>query len=543
MSEIFLHPKRGTFYHRTNVPERLKRLLCGRRQIWRSLKTADKDEAQARSAQWDARVQRLFATLKREGERMNEAEREALVSHWLESELDYAEDCRVLEGPMNEETLEDRLDGLDTMHDITLEALLENDFRSIGREADELLKSAGLPALDHDGADFRRLCRRLLQARIEFTEIERKRWNGEHIPSRRPPVPTADGRIAANGSPAPVIKPLSPGAAPKVQVPTGPLFSEVIERYFAEIPRVARSASQVRSEFAKFLTVIGGDRQIDAITKADGRAYKDNILVTRKLSRATAIKHLSILSGFFKWCEKQGYVPENANPARGLAPDKRSARKESRDRKLFTDSELLTIFGSEDFIEKRNTRPAYYWVLLLCLFQICRREEAAQLAVADIQEAEGVPFMQINDNEALEQGLKNEGSKRRVPIHESLLRLGFLDYVKTIKAAGHTRLFPQLKKGSNGFGDAVGKYFSRLVTTVGLHDPNLVLHSLRHGGVTKLHESGCPADVAKILTGHTDQDVHGRVYLHRDRIKLTVLREGLNRLRYDQVVDALTSRR
>ena len=86
MSHIFLHRKPGIYYHRSNVPERLKRLVRGRAQIWRSLKTADKDEATARSAQWDARVQRLFTTLKRKGKRMTEDEREALVSYWLESE-------------------------------------------------------------------------------------------------------------------------------------------------------------------------------------------------------------------------------------------------------------------------------------------------------------------------------------------------------------------------------------------------------------------------------------------------------------------------
>src|SRR5215472_4940271 len=268
MSEIFLHPKRGTFYHRTNVPERLKRLLCGRRQIWRSLKTADKDEAQARSAQWDARVQRLFATLKREGERMNEAEREALVSFWLESELEYAEDCRVLAGPMNEETWEDQIDGLDTVHGITLDALLENDFRQIAREADDLLKSAGLPPLDHDGADFLRLSRRLLQARIEFIEIERKRWSGEHIPSRRrPSAPTvADARLITNGSPAPVIK------------PTGPLFSAAVEGYLRENPRAERSTRQLKAELQRFLTIIGGDRAVSSISKADCLKYKDSLL-------------------------------------------------------------------------------------------------------------------------------------------------------------------------------------------------------------------------------------------------------------------------
>ena len=46
--------------------------------------------------------------------------------------------------------------------------------------------------------------------------------------------------------------------------------------------------------------------------------------------------------------------------------------------------------------------------------------------------------------------------------------------MKSIKAAGHARLFPTLKKGGNNYGDAVGKFFSRLVRKVGLTDPAFI---------------------------------------------------------------------
>jgi uncharacterized protein DUF6538 len=43
MSTILLHKIRKRYYTRSGVPTRLQRLLNGRKQIWRSLKTADKD--------------------------------------------------------------------------------------------------------------------------------------------------------------------------------------------------------------------------------------------------------------------------------------------------------------------------------------------------------------------------------------------------------------------------------------------------------------------------------------------------------------------
>jgi integrase len=100
--------------------------------------------------------------------------------------------------------------------------------------------------------------------------------------------------------------------------------------------------------------------------------------------------------------------------------------------------------------------------------------------------------------------VKERGSKRRVPIYSSLIQQGFMQYLESIKQAGHTRLFPQLKsKGNNGYGDPVGKWFGRLVSSLGLTDPRLVIHSLRHGGISKLHSAGVPVNIAETLTGHT----------------------------------------
>jgi uncharacterized protein DUF6538 len=78
MSTAFLHPKRKTYYHRSVVPRRLMPYFKGREQLWRSLKTADKDEATLKSAQWTARIQRLFLTLKKQGDRMTNEQRERL---------------------------------------------------------------------------------------------------------------------------------------------------------------------------------------------------------------------------------------------------------------------------------------------------------------------------------------------------------------------------------------------------------------------------------------------------------------------------------
>ena len=523
MSTIFLHPKRGSFYHRSHVPRRLRALLNGRAEVWRSLDTADKDEARARSAQWDARIQRLFQTLRTSGEGMTKDEREQLVAQWLEAELEYAEDCRAVAGPMSDAHRESQLEGLWIIQDDNTEALLTNNYRRIEKEADQLLKAAGLPALHHDSVEFTRLCRRLLVAREEYISIEQDRWDGIYIKGSTERL-AAQGAAAASGN--------------KAQS-RGPFFSKASAAFFKENARAKRADDQVRTELERFVEVIGGDRRVGSIVKADCRAYKENMLHVRKLGLATVIKHLSNLFVMFKWFEAQGFIPENSNPVRGLSPNKKQAKKAAQDRRPFTDEELVKVFGSAEYRKQRDKDPARYWLPLLCLFSVCRREEAGQLAVCDIREEAGIPFLHINDDEKLGQSLKNAGSRRRVPIHSALVMLGFMKYVERIRQAGHVRLFPELTRGANGYSDPVGKWFGRLLRSVGVNDPAIVLHSTRHTGISQLTGVGVPQDIREILAGHAAAGVHGQVYVHRANLPLQLLQTNLEKLDYSAVLKAL----
>jgi integrase len=107
-----------------------------------------------------------------------------------------------------------------------------------------------------------------------------------------------------------------------------------------------------------------------------------------------------------------------------------------------------------------------------------------------------------------------------------------LEFVRKCSDAGQVRLFPELNKGNNGYGDAVGKWFGRLKIKYGITDEAKVLHSIRHTGITKLHAAGCPDNIVKMISGHTEEGVHGRTYVHREHIPLSLMREVLEKLRY-----------
>ncbi len=67
MATVFPRFKDQILYHRTFIPGKLQPYFRGRSQLWRSLRTSDRELAVIRSAQWTVRMNRLFLTLKRHG--------------------------------------------------------------------------------------------------------------------------------------------------------------------------------------------------------------------------------------------------------------------------------------------------------------------------------------------------------------------------------------------------------------------------------------------------------------------------------------------
>ena len=307
----FFHTKRQSFYYRCIIPRRLRPYFGGRVQYWRSLRTEDRDQARARSAQWEARVQRVFVTLIQRGKGMTKAEIESLIDHWMERELDESEDFRATCGRVNDDFRESMYYVLSDQFDEADEALVSCDYRKVAQEADDLLKSASLPLLDHKSTAFGRLCRRLLIAKQGLTRIEADRWEGIYKD-----VPKGNG----NGS---SIK----GQSVSLHEHRRPI-AEVIRLYFQENRRAERTDGQVKAELERFLQLIGGgERPIGTINKTDTRAYKENMLQARNLSLVTCIKHLSNLSVLFKWAEAQGFIAENSNPVRGPCSKQTSSQE------------------------------------------------------------------------------------------------------------------------------------------------------------------------------------------------------------------------
>jgi hypothetical protein len=82
---------------------------------------------------------------------------------------------------------------------------------------------------------------------------------------------------------------------------------------------------------------------------------------------------------------------------------------------------------------------------LLAWYHGIRREEVSKSLLYEVEPLFGVPGIRIDDSETGR--VKTARSRRFVPFHKELIRLGFLDYVEAVRAAGHDLLFPELEPG------------------------------------------------------------------------------------------------
>ncbi len=91
-----------------------------------------------------------------------------------------------------------------------------------------------------------------------------------------------------------------------------------------------------------------------------------------------------------------------------------------------------------------NNRPrrVRFWLPLIALFTGARINEICQLHTSDIQEKNGIAFISINAED--DKHVKTKAAVRQVPIHDELIKIGFLDYVSEIRAKGETMLFPEV---------------------------------------------------------------------------------------------------
>ena len=251
---------------------------------------------------------------------------------------------------------------------------------------------------------------------------------------------------------------------------------------------------------------------------------KLNVVEKDRISRTTVNNNLGYVSSFMKWCVINGYV--DINFFEGMRLKKLIRVRDERDR--FEEKELKQIFQKQNYIEfteVEKQKYEYYWCPLISLFSGMRLNEICSLYLDNIIQVKGNHrekrwcFNILEEPDRPDKHIKTLSSRRIVPIHDTLIDLGFIEFIELLKKR-HTnrkRLFQELKLSEGSYIRNVSRFFNRrYLTKLGLKTERKTFHSLRHTVIDHLKQQGIDVSFINELVGHSsgniDLDRYGKGY-------------------------------
>ncbi|HDR9127760.1 TPA: tyrosine-type recombinase/integrase [Burkholderia vietnamiensis] len=317
---------------------------------------------------------------------------------------------------------------------------------------------------------------------------------------------------------------------PQAAVPpkhTSSKLSVVIEEYFRDARLTLADSTQYKHQqtFKRFLAE-QGDRPADDYSHEDIKTFKNRLLDTGNTGH-TINQYLSAVRTLFGFAIKNKHYHQS-NPVDGLMIA--GAKKVTTPRENFSHDELKAIYKWENY-QWLALKPDYFWGPLICLFSGIRIEEATSLELKDIKETDGVVFFKIKD-------AKTRSGNRSVPIHSTLIELGLLEYIETVRTAGHDKLFWYLVDGHNGTKKNLSRRFSLYLDRLKIKEDSNCFHSLRHTTISRLAGCGVNNSLNYLLTGHVSEEeaksAHWE-YLHDQ--PMVVMHKAIEKLDYQNFLD------
>lgn len=228
-------------------------------------------------------------------------------------------------------------------------------------------------------------------------------------------------------------------------------------------------------------------------------------------SSRTIKEKLSIVSSFFRWCVAKEYIAKN--PC-----DNITIKSQSLSYAPFDKADLKKLFS--DDVKQIQDEDWKYWLPLLALYTGARQTELAQLLVKDVIKIDNIWCFSISED-GDDQRVKTQAGIRLVPIHNKLIELGFLDYYASLQNNQEDRLWPSLKKGGNGWGHNVARWYrDKLKPFCGIKNhpsgARKVWHSFRHTFITAAMSQGLPITHIQQMVGHEKSLGETSTYTHLD---------------------------
>jgi len=138
----------------------------------------------------------------------------------------------------------------------------------------------------------------------------------------------------------------------------------------------------------------------------------------------------------------------------------------------------------------------------------------------------------IDHNRENGRRLKNKNAVRTIPFHKSIAK-PFWDYVESVRAAGHQRVFPEMKQINNRYGHSVSRVFGTyLRNKVGIKDPKKTFHSFRHTVTDTLYKAMVQETLIEEYLGRAGKTETSKRYAKGYRVK-TLYKECVLKLDFE----------
>lgn len=258
------------------------------------------------------------------------------------------------------------------------------------------------------------------------------------------------------------------------------------------------------------------------------------------ISTQTANRYIERTSSFYKWAKQQNTI--QYNPFEGLAGSKNRGVNEEERKAPFNRDDLRFIFSHNVFktgkvgksTKERKPLNYQYWLPLLALFTACRPNELCQLHKSDIVQKDGVWCIDNNLRHETK-SLKNSSANRLVPVHSTLIKMGFLNFVDSIEDG--KRLFEELNyNAEDGYYKSVANWFSRSISSkTNFKEEKKTFYSFRHTFIDEFKQRGDYDNILASMTAHK----HGSVTFdtYGGRVKPTVMKEKIELINFDDVLE------
>jgi integrase len=240
----------------------------------------------------------------------------------------------------------------------------------------------------------------------------------------------------------------------------GMALREVVRRYTDEGLLTEKWAAKTTSEkaehFALLYELIGADHDFKSVDRQTAQSVKQSLLnypknrrknpLTRdlpldeamtlvgveKLHPQTTNKYLQSYTALWAWAKDNGYAAENVFLGMTIAR-KKGQSKDKRDG--FSEDQIHSIrdelsTNSSGYVTKEYQK----WGSLIGIYTGARLNEISQLLLTDIYEKEGLLCFDFNDDDEGKH-IKTDSSKRLVPVHSYLIKMGLPGYVSALRGA------------------------------------------------------------------------------------------------------------